>query len=355
MTENKDKSQTNLSPLDISTPSTGENKSSIWKNKIVLKTTSVVLPLALITGVGLGYVSYGAMNNQVIVSGSGMSLTKADLTNKMTSSSSSMIFSTVRDEALQKLYPQKVLSSDAELTKKANKLLDTYITNNGGSKTLNASLKKQGTTLKKWRASMMAQAKAQVTATAQAEQAVKAVKDAGVVTNAQVTKASKEYVQYSTTGYLVKDEDTANKLVDTLKDNKTPETSAYTQKQDDLKVSSLDSNSDSTDVLESLKDAKSGDVVKSKMSSGSSYYVFKVNKVTKYSDASATEAKSIKKQVRESLNEQAALSSSTLGNAEAKVFKKNDIHFKDSSLDKSFYNSLKNSSSSNSSTTTSTN
>lgn len=346
MTENNNKtSKNNIVPLSI-------DNQSIWKNKIFVKTTAVVLPLALITGIGLGYVGYGAMNNQVIASGSGMTLTKADITDKMTSASSSMIFTTVRDEALQKLYPQKVLSSDTELNAQADKLLDKYVSNNGGYKVLNASLKKQNTTLKKWRATMLPQAKAQVTATAQAKQSVDAIKDAGVVTTAQVTKASKDYIQYTSTAYLAKDEDGANKLMDTLKNNKTPEVSAYTQKQDNLKVSSLDSIADSSDVLASLKSTKSGDVVKSKMSSGGGYYVFKVKSIEQYSDFKNDNdagAKDIQKTVRESLNEQAALASTTLGTAEAKVFKKNNIHFKDSNLDKSFYSTLKNASLSSSS------
>ena len=339
----------------VTVPKEPKSNNTVTKKAALLWATA-----ALVVGGAIGYVGYGSANNQVIVSGAGMSITKASMTNRLTNNSSSVLYDVAKAEALQKLYPQKVLSSDAEAKKAANKLIDTYIKNNGGEKVLNKSLKAQGTTLAKWRTSMLTQAVAQVKTQAQAKQSLAVVKEAKVVKESDINSAAKDYKLYLTDAYLSKDESNANKVADALRKDKDASSDNYTQHQDSLKISSVDSNSDSTDVLAKLKDTKKGDVVVVKLSSGSGYYVFKVKNSYSYSDYAKNNdtdgIKQIKKAVRTALNEQAALSSTTLGKAESKVFKAKNIHFKNSSLDKGFYSSLtaitSTSSTSNTATTT---
>lgn len=313
-------------------------------NTITKKAAALWVTAAVVAGGLIGYAGYGSMNNQVVVSGAGMSITKAAMTNRLTNSSSTVLYDVTKSEALQQLYPQKVLSSDTEAEKQANKLIDTYIKNNGGEKVLSKSLKAQGMTLKKWRASMLPQAIAQVKSQAEAKQALSVVKDAKVVSDKDIESASKNYKLYLTNAYLSKDEDSANKVAEALRNGKDVSSDNYVQHQDGLKISSVDNNSDSADVLAKLKDSKKGDVVVVKLSSGSGYYVFQVKNSYSYADYSKNNdkdgIKQIKKAVSTSLNEQAALSSATLGKAEAKVFKSKGIHFKNKDLDKAFYSSL---------------
>lgn len=326
-------------------------------NKTITKKVAALWVTAAVVAGGLiGYAGYGSMNNQVVVSGAGMSITKASMTNRLTNSSSAVLYDVAKSEALQQLYPQKVLSSDEEAKKQANKLIDTYIKNNGGETVLNKSLKAQGTTLKKWRASMLPQAIAQVKSQAQSKQALAVVKDAKVVSDKDIDAASKNYKLYLTNAYLSKDEDSANRVADALRNGKDVSSADYSQHQDGLKISSVDNNSDSSDVLNKLKDSKKGDVVVVKLSSGSGYYVFQVKNSYSYADYSKNHdtdgIKQIKKAVSTSLNQQAALSSGTLGKAEAKVFKSKGIHFKNKDLDKGFYSSLTTSSDAMASATT---
>ena len=337
-------------------PQGGVVKELPQNNTITKKAAALWVTAAVVAGGLIGYAGYGSMNNQVVVSGAGMSITKAAMTNRLTNSSSTVLYDVAKSEALQKLYPQKVLSSDTEAKKQANKLIDTYIKNNGGETVLNKSLKAQGTTLKKWRASMLPQAIAQVKSQAESKQALSVVKDAKVVSDKDITSASKNYKLYLTNAYLSKDEDSANKVADALRNGKDVSSDSYTQHQDGLKISSVDNNSDSSDVLAKLKDSKKGDVVVVKLSSGSGYYVFQVKNSYSYADYSKNKdtdgIKQIKKAVSTSLNQQAALSSATLGKAEAKVLKSKGIHFKNKDLDKEFYSSLTTSSNSTTSTTT---
>lgn len=339
-------------------PQSAVVKETTPNNTITKKAAALWVTAAVVVGGVIGYVGYGSANNQVIVSGAGMSITKAAMTNRLTNNSSTVLYDVAKSEALQQLYPQKVLSSDTEAKKQANKLIDTYIKNNGGETVLNKSLKAQGTTLKKWRASMLTQAIAQVKTQAQAKQSLAVVKDAKVVSDKDVNSTAKNYKLYLTNAYLSKDEDSANKVADELRNKKDVSSSNYTQHQDGLKISSVDNNSDSSDVLAKLKDSKKGDVVVVKLSSGSGYYVFQVKSSYSYADYSKNNdtdgIKQIKKAVRTSLNEQAALSSATLGKAEAKVLKDKGIHFKNKDLDKEFYSSLTSSSSSATTTTTNT-
>lgn len=324
-------------------------------DKITKKAAALWVTAAIVAGGLIGYAGYGSMNNQVVVSGAGMSITKAAMTNRLTNSSSAVLYDVAKSEALQQLYPQKVLSSDTEAKKQANKLIDTYIKNNGGETVLNKSLKAQGTTLKKWRASMLTQAIAQVKSQAEAKQSLSVVKDAKVVSDKDVTSASKNYKLYLTNAYLSKDEDSANKTADALRNGKDVSSDNYTQHQDGLKISSVDNNADSSDVMAKLKDSKKGDVVVVKLSSGSGYYVFQVKNSYSYADYSKNKdtdgIKQIKKAVSTSLNQQAALSSATLGKAEAKVLKSKGIHFKNKDLDKAFYSSLTTSSNATTNTT----
>lgn len=330
------------------------------QNSIITKKAALLwATAALVVGGAIGYAGYGSMNNQVVVSGAGVSITKASMTNRLTNNSSTVLFDVAKSEALQKLYPQKVLSSDTEAKKAANKLIDTYIKNNGGEKVLSKSLKAQGTTLKTWRASMLTQAVAQVKTEAQAKQSLAVVKEAKVVSDKDVNSAAKNYKLYLTNAYLSKDEDSANKVAEALRNDKDVSSDDYTQHQDNLKISSVDNNSDSSDVLAKLKGTKKGDVVVVKLSSGSGYYVFSVKNSYSYADYAKNDdadgIKQIKKAVRTSLNEQAALSSSTLGKAEAKVLKAKGVHFKNKTLDKDFYSSLTSASDSTSTTSTTSN
>jgi hypothetical protein len=298
----------------------------------------------LAVGAVLGYTGYASMNNQVVFSGSGLALTKSKMMDKMTDSSSTVLFSTAKAEALQKLYPEDALKSDTKAKEAGDKLIAQYIKNNGGEATLEKTLKAQGTTLTKWKQSVSTQATAQAKSNAQQKQAVKVIEEAGLVTSKSVNKAVKNYQMYVTNAYLSKDEDTANKVADAIRNSKDVSSDDYTQHQDDLKVSSIDSNSDSATVLSKLKDAKKGDVVVVQLSSGSGYYVFQLKDSYSYDDYKKNNdndgLKQVRSAVQESLNEQAAQSSSTLGKAEAKVFKKHDLHFKSKSLDDSFYSSL---------------
>jgi len=330
------------------------------QNSVITKKAALLwATAALVVGGAIGYAGYGSMNNQVVVSGAGVSITKASMTNRLTNNSSTVLFDVAKSEALQKLYPQKVLSSDTEAKKAANKLIDTYIKNNGGEKVLSKSLKAQGTTLKTWRASMLTQAVAQVKTEAQAKQSLAVVKEAKVVSDKDVNSAAKNYKLYLTNAYLSKDEDSANKVAEALRNDKDVSSDDYTQHQDNLKISSVDNNSDSSDVLAKLKGTKKGDVVVVKLSSGSGYYVFSVKNGYSYADYAKNDdadgIKQIKKAVRTSLNEQAALSSSTLGKAEAKVLKAKGVHFKNKTLDKDFYSSLTSASDSTSTTSTTSN
>lgn len=315
--------------------------------KTVSKRNAIVAGiLALVAGGAIGYSAYGSLNNQVVVSGAGMSITKSEMTTHLTSSSSTALFDVAKSQALQKLYPQKVLSSDDSANKAANKLIDQYVTNNGGRKVLNASLKAQKSNYKKWHALMMPQAVTQAKAQAEAKQSLAVVKDAKVVKAADIKTAVENYRLYSTNAYMTKTEDDANKIADALKGSKDAKVDSklYQQHQDGLRISSIDNNSDSTQVLAKLKDAKVGDVVTVQLASGSGYYVFQLKSSNSYADYKknndADGIKQINKAVTESLNQQAALSADTLGRAEAKVFKSKNIHFKKSSLDKQFYSSL---------------
>lgn len=298
----------------------------------------------LIVGGLLGYTGYASMNNQVVFSGSGLSLTKSKMTDKLTNSSSSVLFSTAKAEALQKLYPEDALKSDAKAKEAGDKLIAQYIKNNGGEKNLEKTLKAQGTTLAKWKKTVASQATAQAKSNAQQKQAMKVIEEAGSVTQKSIDKAVENYQMYVTNAYLSKDEETANKVADAIRNQTDVSSDDYTQHQDDLKISSVDSNSDSETVLAKLKDAKKGDVVVVQLSSGSGYYVFQVKNNYSYEDYKKNNdtsgIKEIKSAVKESLNEQAAQSSTTLGKAEAKVFKKHGLHFKSKSLDKDFYSSL---------------
>lgn len=257
------------------------------KVKTVSKKNAIVAGiLALVAGGAIGYTAYGSLNNQVVVSGAGMSITKSEMTTHLTSSSSTALFDVAKSQALQKLYPQKVLSSDDSANKAANKLIDQYVTNNGGRKVLNASLKAQKSTYKKWHALMMPQAVTQAKTQAQAKQSLAVVKDAKVVKAADIKTAVKNYRLYSTNAYITKTEDDANKIADALKGSKDAKVDSklYQQHQDGLRISSIDNNSDSTQVLAKLKDAKVGDVVTVQLASGSGYYVFQLKTSNSYAD-----------------------------------------------------------------------
>ena len=302
---------------------------------------------ALVAGGAIGYAGYGSMNNQVVVSGAGMSITKSDMTNKLTQSSSDALFSIAKAEAMQKLYPQKVLTDDDAANKAAKKFIATYVANNGGRKTLDASLKAQHTTYAKWRDTMMPQAIAQVKSEAQLKQSLEVVKDAKVVKASDIDKGVKSYRMYVTNAYMTKDQTAADKLADEIRQTKDVDkidSKMYQQRQDGLKVSSIDGNSDSASVIDKLKDAKVGDVVTVPAASGTGVYVFQVKSNNSYNDykknGDSDGIKSIKKAVTASLNQQIALSTDKLGAAQAKVFKSKNIHFAKSSLDKQFYRSL---------------
>ena len=309
--------------------------------------------VALVAGAAIGYSVYGATNNQIIVSGGGVSITKADMANRLTKDSNDVVFETVKSAAMQKFYPQSVLATgdqaDKALEKKANKLIDTYIKANGGEKELASSLKAQNMTVAQWKKAMLSQAEAQVKSQAQADQAIAVVKDAKVVTPKQVKSAVKDYRLYNTDAYLVKNDKQAKIVEQALKDRSKVDAKSYEQHQNNLKVSTVDNNSDSTEVLTALKGAKKGDVKTVKLQAGG-IYVFLVHDVfTKADYEKANDDKGvarINKQVKKSLNEQAALESSTLSKAEAKVLKEKGVHFKDGKTDKAFYNSLKNTSNS---------
>lgn len=259
------------------------------------------------------------------------------------------MFDVAKSEALQALYPQKDLGSNAHAKKSAQKFLNEYIKNNGGEKAVKAQLKTQGTTLAKWKASMMTQAIAQVKSNAEAKQSLDVIKDAKVVSTKEVNTSMKNYKQYVTEAFLVKNADDAKKLVAAINDadKKTDklDSKLYEQHQDKLKVSTVDTNSDSAEVLAKLKDAKKGDVVQVDMANGSGSYVFIVNNIYSYQDYKQNDdkqgMKQIKKAVTMSLTQQAASTSTTLGKAQAKVLKAHGVHFKDGDLDKQFYESLK--------------
>ena len=302
---------------------------------------------ALIAGGAIGYAGYGSMNNQVVVSGAGMAITKSDMTNKLTQSSSNALFSVAKSEAMQQLYPQKVLTDDDAAKKAANKFINTYVENNGGRKTLDASLKAQHMTYAKWRDAMLPQAVAQVKSEAQLKQSLEVVKDAKVVKASDIDNGVKNYRMYVTNAYMTKDQTSADKLADEIRNTKDVDkidANMYQQRQDGLKVSSIDGNSDSASVIDKLKDAKAGDVVTVPAASGTGVYVFQVKRVNTYDDykknGDSEGIKSIKKAVATSLNQQIALSTDKLGAAQAKVFKSKNIHFAKSTLDKQFYRSL---------------
>ena len=303
----------------------------------------------LLIGAAIGVAGYSSFSNGTIVSGGGVHLNKVAVADQLTSNNSEILFDVAKSEALQALYPQKDLGSNAHAKKSAQKFLNEYIKNNGGEKAVKAQLKTQGTTLAKWKASMMTQAIAQVKSNAEAKQSLDVIKDAKVVSTKEVNTSMKNYKQYVTEAFLVKNADDAKKLVAAINDadKKTDklDSKLYEQHQDKLKVSTVDTNSDSAEVLAKLKDAKKGDVVQVDMANGSGSYVFIVNNIYSYQDYKQNDdkqgMKQIKKAVTMSLTQQAASTSTTLGKAQAKVLKAHGVHFKDGDLDKQFYESLK--------------
>lgn len=342
--------------VDAPVADVAADKSSQPKETSITKKAALLwATAALVAGGAIGFAAYGSLNNQVIVSGGGLAITKSAMTNYLTNESSSVLYDATKSQALQKLYPQKVLASDAAAEKAANKYITNYIDNNGGKTVLSKSLKAQGTTLAKWRALVLPQAVAQVKSTAEAKQALAVIKDAGTVTDKEVAAEAKNYKLYTTNAYLATTQAKANKIASALKAGKKISSSDYSQHQNGLKISSVDNNSDSTDVLAKLKGSTKGDIVIVKLSSGSGYYVFEVKNSYSYKDYSKNNDKAgikqINKAVRTSLQQQDALSSATLGKAEAKVLKAHDVHFKSKSLDKSFYSSLTTTTTSTTSTT----
>lgn len=350
--DDKDKKLTDAEPAEdvkasgaTDTPATDTPAKKSWLAGSMPKKNALLAFCAVaVAGIGIGYAGYASMNNQIVVSGGGLSITKAAMTNQLTSQASSAIFAVTVDDAMQKLYPQKVLSDDTTAKKEANKLIADYIKNNGGEKALTASLKQQGTTLSKWKDQMETQAIAQVKSQAKAKQALAIVKDAGMVKKDSITSAMNDYKLYMADAYIAKNDDDANKIANALKNDKTPDKALYQQHQDGLKISSIDNNQDSADVLSKLKDSKKNDVVTVKLATGNGVYVFKIKDSYTYADYKSNNDKAgmdkIKDAVETSLSQQAASSSATLGEAQSKIFKSKHIRFKDNDLNKQFYDAL---------------
>lgn len=305
---------------------------------------------ALLVGAAVGVIGTMSYQNAPIASGRSFYVSRNQLATSLLKDNQAAVFTSVQKDALNKYFPEKVLTDDAAAEKAGQKIIDEYVKANGGKAAFTKTLKSQNLTYDKWLSSIKSQAESQAQTVATQDQVVKLLNWAYPVSDKEVTASAKDYFMANADVYMAKSEDNANKIKAALSKNETPSKDLITSKASNISVSSLDSNSDSSVVLPKIKDAKAGDIVVVPTSSKAGYYVFKISKKAAYQDYvkadDATGLKKIKAQVKKTLQQSDATDSSKVGKATAKLLKSKNVHFKKKSIDKKFYDSLNNQASS---------